>query len=143
MKKIAFFCIALFAYLNASDVKFDAELAAKADKAAYPYEKKVRTMKRIGIEYCIKGNDFYETRTDIQVLSRYKSKLGLAHNAILPPLELQSYIDSKSIISDKTTFQHYKNSNLSRFYVCLDLYDSKEYQGEVERIVKKYCKDCK
>ena len=26
---------------------------------------------------------------------------------------------------------------------CLSLYDSKEYQAEVERIVKKYCKDCK
>ncbi|STP14457.1 hypothetical protein [Helicobacter fennelliae] len=25
---------------------------------------------------------------------------------------------------------------------CMQLYDSKEYQAEVERIVKKYCKDC-
>lgn len=27
--------------------------------------------------------------------------------------------------------------------ICLELYDSKEYQDEIERIVKKYCKDCK
>ncbi|TLD87164.1 hypothetical protein LS66_008420 [Helicobacter sp. MIT 03-1614] len=26
--------------------------------------------------------------------------------------------------------------------ICLDLYDSKEYQAEVKRIVKKYCKEC-
>ena len=26
---------------------------------------------------------------------------------------------------------------------CMQLYDSKEYHDEVERIVKKYCKDCK
>ncbi|WP_155243506.1 hypothetical protein [Helicobacter bilis] len=32
-----------------------------------------------------------------------------------------------------------KNSSLTN---CLELYDSKEYQAEVERIVKKYCKDC-
>ena len=25
---------------------------------------------------------------------------------------------------------------------CLSLYDSKDYQAEVERIVKKYCKEC-
>lgn len=27
--------------------------------------------------------------------------------------------------------------------ICLELYDSKEYQDEVERILRKYCKDCK
>ncbi|RDU60231.1 hypothetical protein [Helicobacter sp. MIT 14-3879] len=26
---------------------------------------------------------------------------------------------------------------------CMQLYESKEYQDEIERIVKKYCKDCK
>ncbi|WP_207942658.1 hypothetical protein, partial [Helicobacter cinaedi] len=108
----------------------------------YSYEKKVRIMKRIGIEYCIKGNDFYETRTDIRVLGRYTNRLGLGYGAILPPLELKSYIDDKATINNETILNHYKNSNFSRFYTCLELYDSKEYQAEVERIVKKYCKDC-
>ncbi len=143
MKKIALLCFVSFVCLNGSDIKFNGEFAGKVDEADYSYEKKVRIMKRIGIEYCIKGNDFYETRTDIQVLGRYTNKFGLGYGAILPPPDLKSYIDDKSIINDKTIFNHYKNSNFSRFYVCLDLYDSKEYQDEVERIVKKYCKECK
>ena len=142
IKKIMWLCFVSFVCLNGGDIKFDEELAGKVDRTAYSYEKKVRIMKRIGIEYCIKGNDFYETRTDIQVLGRYTNRLGLGYGAILPPLELKSYIDDRATINNETILNHYKNSNFSRFYTCLDLYDSKEYQAEVERIVKKYCKDC-
>lgn len=31
----------------------------------------------------------------------------------------------------------------SKIATCLELYDSKEYQEEIERIVKKYCNNCK
>ncbi|WP_172798591.1 hypothetical protein [Helicobacter sp. CLO-3] len=150
VKKTMWLCFVSLVCLNGSDIKFDGELAGKADREAYSYEKKVKIIKRIGIEYCIKGNDFYETRTDVQVLGLYTNKLGLGFGAILPPLELKSYIDAKSIISYETIYNHYKNSNFSRFYICLDMYDSKEYHDEVERIVKakeerkvkQHCKKC-
>ncbi len=144
MKKIALFFIVAFVCLNGNDMKYDGEFAGKADKEAYSYEKKIRIMKRIGIEYCIKGNDFGERRTDIQVLNHYLRKLGLppyGYTITFPPPEIKSYIDDKSIIGDKTAFTHYKNSNFSRFYVCLDIYDSKEYQAVAERVMKKYFKD--
>lgn len=55
MKKIMWLYFVSFVCLNGGDIKFDEELAGKVDRTAYSYEKKVRIMKRIGIEYCIKG----------------------------------------------------------------------------------------
>ena len=36
----------------------------------------------------------------------------------------------------------YKIDYTYKPFQCLRVYDSKEYQDEVERIVKKYCKEC-
>ena len=30
----------------------------------------------------------------------------------------------------------------NKFEVCLDMYDSREYNAQAERIVEKYCKEC-
>lgn len=133
-------------YLNAGDLEFNGELAGKINKASYSYEKKkILIVKRIGIEYCITGEDFSKVQPNISILGRYNYKIGLMwkglENQILP--ELKSYIDNKSRIDNETIFAHYSNGNFSRFYVCLEIYDSKEYNAEVERIIKKYCKECK
>ncbi|WP_110570859.1 hypothetical protein, partial [Helicobacter cinaedi] len=107
-------------------------------------KKKILIVKRIGIEYCITGEDFSKVQPNISILGRYNYKIGLMwkglENQILP--ELKSYIDNKSRIDNETIFAHYSNGNFSRFYVCLEIYDSKEYNAEVERIIKKYCKEC-
>ena len=43
--------------------------------------------------------------------------------------ELKNYID--------------KNVKFKNLYFCISMvYDSKEYEDEIKRIVKKYCKDC-
>ena len=145
MKKIIWMFWLSMTYLNAVDLEFNGERAGKIDRASYSYEKKILIVKRIGIEYCIKGNDFSKVQPNIQILGRYNYKIGLMwkglENQILP--ELKSYIDDKSRIDNETIFAHYSNGNFSRFYVCLEIYDSPQYNAEVERIVKKYCKECK
>lgn len=102
-------------------------------------------MKRIGIEYCIKGDDFFKIYGYDGIMDWYGYKMVLGYNTIEKKIlpELKPYIDDRATINDKTIGEHYKNSNFSRFYTCLELYDSKEYQQEVERILKKYCKNCK
>ncbi|MGX3097378.1 hypothetical protein [Helicobacter sp. 23-1046] len=144
MKKIIWLFLALIIYLNANDLEFNGEHAGKIDMASYSYEKKILIVKRIGIEYCIKGNDFSEVQPNVQILGRYNYKIGLGwkglENQILP--ELKAYIDDKSRIDYETVFAHYSNGNFSRFYVCLGIYDSPQYNAEVERIMKKYCKEC-
>ena len=142
IKKTLWLFLTLMIYLNANDLEFNGELAGKIDKASYSCEKKVLTIKRIGIEYCIKGDEFSKVQPNISILGRYNYKIGLMwkglENQILP--ELKSYIDNKSRIDNKTIFAHYSNGNFSRFYVCLEIYGSKEYQTEVGRIITKYCK---
>ena len=43
--------------------------------------------------------------------------------------ELKDYID-------KYTYGH------TELYLCLEMYDSPKYNAEIERIMKKYCKEC-
>lgn len=52
----------------------------------------------------------------------------------------QGRLDVKDYLDDE--LKYYKALNSYRFNFCLRLYNSKEYQQEMERIVKKYCKDC-
>ena len=142
MKKVIWFCCVFFMYLNADDIEFNRELVGKVDKVAYSYDKKIKIIKRIGMEYCIKGNNFDKTQPNIMIMGWYRYKLGVPYGEDIIA-DLKPYIDNKATITDKTLLHHYQKSNFSRFYTCLNLYDSKEYQAEVERIVKKYCKDCK
>ena len=50
--------------------------------------------------------------------------------------EVDSYI--------KQTMSNTLTHNKTMFYIidCLEIYDLKEYNAEIKRIVKKYCKDC-
>lgn len=57
--------------------------------------------------------------------------------------KIQEEIDNsiKKSISNHLIYD--KQQTPLYFLSCLELYDSPEYQEEIERIVKKYCKDCK
>lgn len=146
MKKIVLFCFMAFVCLRADDLGFYGELAGKIDRKPYSYEKKIKIMKRIGMEYCIRKNDdFYKTQPYYMIMGRYEYKMSLGNGTIEKKIlpELKPYIDDRATINNKTRGKHYKNSNFSRFYTCLELYDSKEYQQEIERILKKYCGNCK
>lgn len=65
-----------------------------------------------------------------------------AHRSDAYARDLVLEVGGKQALAELKQFveRRKKNSSLTN---CLELYDSKEYQAEVERIVKKYCKDCK
>ena len=140
MKKVIWFCCVFFMYLNADGIEFNRELVGKVDKVAYSYDKKIKIIKRIGMEYCMEQDNFKEQSF---WLWHFKRKLELYKNIDKKIVNFFSdegeFARFKSFIDNKAKA---KTILLPRLYGCLELYDSKEYQNEVERIVKKYCKDC-
>ncbi|GAB0174118.1 hypothetical protein NHP164001_21460 [Helicobacter trogontum] len=56
--------------------------------------------------------------------------------------ELVLEVGGKQAVAKLKKFIEPRKKDSSLTY-CLELYESKEYQDEVERIVKKYCKECK
>ncbi|RDU60228.1 hypothetical protein [Helicobacter sp. MIT 14-3879] len=87
-------------------------------------------------------SDYDKAPNDIQsgyfLLSKLLYKYNHRYDAHKIYNEIDDYI--KKIIPNYLVYD--KQTPLS-FLTCLELYDSKEYQDEVKRIVKKYCKDCK
>ena len=71
---------------------------------------------------------------EIQNLSHIDNMVKIFGNEAIS--ELKAYLDEYLYI--------HKIKQKGSVNACFDwIYDSKEYQDEVERIVKKYCKDCK
>ena len=108
------------------------------ERQHFTYELKVDALKKLGFRYCIKK--FVDD--DKRVYYIIKEKLNM-------PL----FFDDKNEdnITQFLTFvenltrwtSKYKIDYTYQPFKCLMVYELKEYQAEVERIVKKYCKDCK
>ncbi|BAM13245.1 hypothetical protein HCN_p06 (plasmid) [Helicobacter cinaedi PAGU611] len=137
MKKIKIIILFMFVLCVTFSSAIEAiTILKKADNLPYSYEKKVSMLKKLGFEYCVEQDKFSE------------NSFWFFH--ITHKLQLRNNNHSFFYIENNDGFMQFKNfikahtqSNfMPRFYTCLDLYDSKEYQAEVERIVKKYCKDC-
>ena len=132
-----FLFMGFFSYGNAIEA---AHILRDSDPLPYSFERKVSTLKRIGIEYCMEQDNFKEQSF---WLWHFKRKLELYKNIDKKIVNFFSdegeFARFKSFIDNKAKA---KTILLPRLYGCLKLYDSKEYQDEVERIVKKYCKDC-
>lgn len=107
-------------------------------KANYSFEERVSAFKKDGIIYCLDNRYNSGTITigydETYYIGIY---LDLFDTSELLHIieELQSYVKKKK--------SEINLGNLVYVAPCLELYDSKEYQDEVERIVRKYCKDCK
>ncbi|TLD83763.1 hypothetical protein [Helicobacter sp. MIT 05-5294] len=85
----------------------------------------------VGIDYCLKYfkcHSRYYANSLIRemILEKGGGKGGIE--------EIKNFIE-KQFKGGKYAFQDLES--------CLELYDSPEYQTEIERIVKKYCKECK
>ena len=114
----------------------------------------ITSIKRAGLEYCL---DYEQLRR--KSLSKDEQQKFVPHeyyrfdffwfysdNRIIEAYK--QYIDSylrwiKSLSQDEF-YKHFdKLPNFeNRFEICMDMYDSQQYNAEVERIVKKYCKSC-
>lgn len=75
-----------------------------------------------------------DTRQDIWRLQRLCA--GFLFDIDSPLKELKTYIDNIY----KRQSNKLSAENVAQ---CLKIYDSHEYNAEVERIIKKYCKECK
>ena len=107
-------------------------------KANYSFEERVNALKKDGVIYCLDKR--YNNGT-ITIGYDETYYIGIY-------LDLFDTSDLLRIIEELRLYVKKKKSeinlgNLVNVAPCLEIYDSKEYQDEIERIVKKYCKDCK
>lgn len=146
MKKGIVLFVSAFLLVNIANAITDEEarlqeFAGKVDRKPYSCDKKVKILKRLGVEYCIKGEN------PIWLMGIYNHRLSLGYDGFSHELErgFKKFIDDRTTINDETIYNHFKNSNFSKFYTCLELYDSPEYNAEAKRIMKKrkQCKDYK
>ena len=83
-----------------------------------------------GLQYCLQ----YDKENVFEPIT-YNKAFGLRKDVAQGRIDLQRYLDDECLGRVMTT---------RRFQSCMRIYESdKEYKKEVERIVKKYCKDCK
>ena len=110
-------------------------------KTDYSFEERISAFKKHGIIYCLDGvhNGSRTTIVGGYDWGYYFKIFYPLFDVIEEPLpareELELYIKKKK--------SEIKLGNLVYVAPCLEIYDSKEYQDEIDRIVRKYCKDCK
>lgn len=104
-------------FYNASD---SLEIYKKEGKKFYKYW---------GMDYCLKYSKKLQANT-IEA-NHINEREAILRNVGGEEAfaELKDYID-------KYTYGY------TRLFLCLEMYDSPKYNAEVERIIKKYCKEC-
>ena len=104
----------------------------------FTYELKVDALKKLGFRYCIKK--FVDDDKRVYYIIKEKLNMPLFFDDKNPDniTQFLTLVENLSTWNSKYTIDYtYKP------FQCLMVYELKEYQQEVERIVKKYCKDCK
>lgn len=137
--KIILSIVLLFSFAKAIEPY---TILKEVDNLPYSFDKRIRILKRIGMEYCIGEGKYYERKefnTQSFWLHWFEGKLELYDNNSNFFRDSDDFVKFKAFIDKKVPAQ----SIFPKLYTCLELYDSKEYEQEAERIVKKYCKDCK
>lgn len=108
------------------------------------FKNKTKELKELGLFYCLgfKDEDAIKKRLHLISANRKCYNYVQIMDAYQAFEEVKQYIDNiKSEYKDKDPTGEY-----DKFKRCMFIYDSEEgefnsYQKEVERIVKKYCKD--
>lgn len=104
----------------------------------FTYELKVDALKKLGFRYCIK-KFVDDDKGDVYYIIKEKLNMPLFFDDKNPDniTQFLTLVENLSTWNSKYTIDYtYKP------FQCLMVYELKEYQQEVERIVKKYCKDC-
>ena len=108
------------------------------ERQHFTYELKVDALKKLGFRYCIKK--FVDDDKRVYYIIKEKLNMPLFFDDKNPDniIQFLTFVENLSRWNSEykidTTYQPFK---------CLMVYELKEYQAEVERIVKKYCKECK
>ena len=140
MKRILFilsciFCININANDTSNNVKFG---------------NAVRNLKHYGFGFCL-HQSYVDKKGEWTALvdDLYIFQQGSMKFAWIGGFKIQEQVatDIRSYVSQFMSSPQRKATTKQGHRVlvqdCMQLYDSKEYQDEVERIVKKYCKECK
>ena len=104
---------------------FDRSPKIRANEMEY-FDKHLRLIEDRSNAYCITTDKGKQIKNDIEQYIK---------DARAKTLE-----NIKSVVEDKSRLQDIESNPLLAY--CFYLYESPEYQVEIERIVKKYCKEC-
>lgn len=108
------------------------------ERQHFTYELKVDALKKLGFRYCIK-NFVADDKGDVYYIIKEKLNMPLFFDDKNP----DNIIQFLTFIENRLNWtSQYKINYIYQPFQCLEIYNFKEYQDEVERIVKKYCKDC-
>ena len=109
------------------------------ERQHFTYELKVDALKKLGFRYCIK-KFVADDKGDVYYIIKEKLNMPLFFDDKNP----DNIIQFLTFIENRLNWTSpYKIDYFYQPFQCLMVYELKEYQAEVERIVKKYCKDCK
>lgn len=142
MKKIilaVLFSINIVFGLGEMNYKDEEYRRNQLEQQHFTYELKVDALKKLGFRYCIK-KFVDDDKGDVYYIIKEKLNMPLFFDDKNPDSIIQflTFVENLSTWNSKYTIDYtYKP------FQCLRVYELKEYQQEVERIVKKYCKDCK
>ncbi|WP_104718144.1 hypothetical protein [Helicobacter trogontum] len=141
MKKIilaVLFSINIVFGLGEMNYKDEEYRRNQLEQQHFTYELKVDALKKLGFRYCIK-KFVDDDKGDVYYIIKEKLNMPLFFDDKNPDSIIQflTFVENLSTWNSKYTIDYtYKP------FKCLMVYELKEYQQEVERIVKKYCKDC-
>lgn len=141
MKKIilaVLFSINIVFGLGEMNYKDEEYRRNQLEQQHFTYELKVDALKKLGFRYCIK-KFVDDDKGDVYYIIKEKLNTPLFFDDKNPDSIIQflTFVENLSTWNSKYTIDYtYKP------FKCLVVYELKEYQQEVERIVKKYCKDC-
>ena len=141
MKKIilaVLFSINIVFGLGEMNYKDEEYRRNQLEQQHFTYELKVNALKKLGFRYCIK-KFVDDDKGDVYYIIKEKLNTPLFFDDKNPDSIIQflTFVENLSTWNSKYTIDYtYKP------FKCLVVYELKEYQQEVERIVKKYCKDC-
>lgn len=142
MKKIilaVLFSINIVFGLGEMNYKDEEYRRNQLEQQHFTYELKVDALKKLGFRYCIK-KFVDDDKGDVYYIIKEKLNMPLFFDDKNPDniTQFLTLVENLSTWNSKYTIDYtYKP------FQCLMVYELKEYQQEVERIVKKYCKDCK
>ena len=140
MKKIilaVLFSINIVFGLGEMNYKDEEYRRNQLEQQHFTYELKVDALKKLGFRYCIKK--FVDDDKRVYYIIKEKLNMPLFFDDKNPDniTQFLTLVENLSTWNSKYTIDYtYKP------FQCLMVYELKEYQQEVERIVKKYCKDC-
>ena len=132
------FCIKIVFERGEMSYKNEEGKRKELERQHFTYELKVDALKKLGFRYCIKK--FVDDDKRVYYIIKEKLNMPLFFDDKNPDniIQFLTFVENLSRWNSE-----YKIDNTYQPFKCLMVYELKEYQAEVERIVKKYCKECK